>query len=306
MVDVVARLSGPLARGSDTPARIERHGGGQGANVAAWLAACGVPVAFVGRVGDDALGREAVAELAAAGVDARVTLDPDRPTGTCLVLVEPGGERTMVPDPGANDALVLDDLPEGTHLHLAGYTLLREGSRAAGRHALALARERGMTTSLDPSSAAPLAAVGAARFLEWAGPVDLLVPNADEAALLGVTPARTSNPTPAGGANAIPAGGANAIPAGGANAIPAGGAHQIPAREMVVTLGADGAMWTDGAQTVRRAAEDVAVVDTTGAGDAFAAGLLSAWRPGGDPEAALAAGCRLAARAVAKPGARPR
>jgi sugar/nucleoside kinase (ribokinase family) len=57
MVDVVARLSASLARGSDTPARIERHGGGQGANVAAWLAACGVPVTFVGRAGDDALGR---------------------------------------------------------------------------------------------------------------------------------------------------------------------------------------------------------------------------------------------------------
>jgi sugar/nucleoside kinase (ribokinase family) len=266
--------------------------------VAAWLAACGVPVAFVGRVGDDALGREAVAELAAAGVDGRVTLDPDRPTGTCLVLVEPGGERTMVPDPGANDAFILDDLPKGTHLHLAGYTLLREGSRAAGLRALAQARTGGMTISLDPSSAAPLAAVRAARFLEWAGPVDLLVPNADEAALLGAGPVRTSNPTAAGGADAIPA--------GGVNAIPPGGAHQIPAREMVVTLGADGAIWTDGARTVRRAAEDVAVVDTTGAGDAFAAGLLSAWRPGGDPEAALAAGCRLAARAVAKPGARPR
>ena len=65
-------------------------------------------------------------------------------------------------------------------------------------------------------------------------------------------------------------------------------------------------MWTDGARTVRRAAEAVEVVDTTGAGDAFAAGLLSAWRSGGDPDAALAAGCRLAARAVSKPGARPR
>jgi sugar/nucleoside kinase (ribokinase family) len=264
MVDVVARLSGPLARGSDTPARIERHGGGQGANVAAWLAACGVPVAFVGRAGDDALGREAVAELEAAGVDAHVTFDVERPTGTCLVLVEPGGERTMVPDPGANDTLVIGDLPEGAHLHLAGYTLLREGSRAAGRHALALARERGMTTSLDPSSAAPLAAAGAAAFAEWAGRVDLVLPNAEEAPFV------------------------------------------IPAPEIVTKLGSEGAMWTDGERTLRRAAEAVEVIDTTGAGDAFAAGLLSAWRPGGDPEAALAAGCRLAARAVSKPGARPR
>jgi sugar/nucleoside kinase (ribokinase family) len=80
----------------------------------------------------------------------------------------------------------------------------------------------------------------------------------------------------------------------------------MPGPEIVVTLGADGASWTDGVRTLRRAAEDVAVVDTTGAGDAFAAGLLSVWRPGGDPEAALAAGCRLAARAVSKPGARPR
>ena len=131
MVDVVARLEDELVRGSDTPARLERHGGGSAANVAAWLAACGVPVTFVGRAGDDAAGREAVAALEAAGVDARVALDPERPTGTCLVLVEPGGERTMVPDAGANDGIVVDDLPEGTHLHLAGYTLLREGSRAA-------------------------------------------------------------------------------------------------------------------------------------------------------------------------------
>jgi sugar/nucleoside kinase (ribokinase family) len=278
MVDVVARLSGPLARGSDTPAGIERHGGGQGANVAAWLAACGVPVTFVGRAGDDALGREAVAELEAGSVDARVTLDPGRPTGTCLVLVEPGGERTMVPDPGANDALVVEVLPEGEHLHLAGYTLLREGSRAAGIHALTQARARGMTTSLDPSSAAPLAAVGTARFLEWAGPVDLLLANADEAALLSGHPDAQHSARALTGA----------------------------AAEVVVKLGAEGAAWSGGVQVRRRPAEAVDVVDTTGAGDAFAAGLLSAWRPGGDPEAALAAGCRLAARAVSKPGARPR
>jgi sugar/nucleoside kinase (ribokinase family) len=150
--------------------------------------------------------------------------------------------------------------------------------------ALRLARERGMTISLDPSSAAPLAAAGAAAFLEWAGPVDLLVPNEDEAAVLGhhAAPARALKPATA------------RTPS------------PIPARETVVTLGAEGALWTDGSRTVRQPAEQVEVVDTTGAGDAFLAGLLSAWRPGGDPEAALAAGCRLAARAVAKPGARPR
>ena len=294
MVDVVARLSGPPARGSDTPARIERHGGGQGANVAAWLGACGVPVTFVGRAGDDAVGRDAVAELEAFGVDARVTFDPERPTGTCLVLVEPGGERTMIPDPGANDALAIEELPEGAHLHLAGYTLLREGSREAGIHALTQARARGMSISLDPSSAAPLAAVGAARFLEWAGAVDLLVPNEEEAALLGAASGLTAAPAPDVTAASPP------------DVTAAGAPQPIPAREIVVTLGAEGTVWTDGKATVRRPADEVVVVDTTGAGDAFAAGLLSVWRPGSDPEAALEAGCRLAGHAVSKPGARPR
>ena len=64
------------------------------------------------------------------GVDARVALDPERPTGTCLVLVEPGGERTMVPDAGANDALVLDDAarrhaPAPRRLHAAARGLAR-------------------------------------------------------------------------------------------------------------------------------------------------------------------------------------
>jgi sugar/nucleoside kinase (ribokinase family) len=278
MVDVVARLSGPLAHRSDTPARIERHGGGSAANVAAWLAAAGVPVTFAGRAGDDAAGHEAITELEASGVQARVALDPRRPTGTCLVLVEPGGERTMVPGAGANDGLEPTDLPEGEHLHLAGYTLLREGSRAAGLHALAQARERGMTISLDPSSAAPLAAAGAAAFLAWAGRLDLIVPNVDEALVLSSE----------------------------LEAEPAAMDLAAAATEVVVTLGAGGAIWSDGATVRRHAAHDVAVVDTTGAGDAFVAGLLSAWRPGADPTAALEAACALAARAVGQPGARPR
>ena len=63
MVDVLAAMSGPLARGSDTPSSVTTAGGGSAANVAVWLAAQGVPTSYVGRVGDDALGRESVAGL---------------------------------------------------------------------------------------------------------------------------------------------------------------------------------------------------------------------------------------------------
>ena len=81
-------------------------------------------------------------------------------------------------------------------------------------------------------------------------------------------------------------------------------AESIP--EVVVTLGEEGALWSDGADVVRVAAEPAEVVDTTGAGDAFAAGLLAARLRGAGTEEALRAGCALAARAVGSTGARPR
>jgi ribokinase len=276
MCDVVAALPGPLAHGSDTPAPIALHGGGSAANVAAWAAAAGAEVTLVARVGDDELGRAAMAALRAGGVRTDVATDPERVTGTCIVLVHPGGERTMIPDAGANDALAIGALPAGRHLHVPGYALLRPGSRAAARAALAQARERGMTVSVDPSSSAPLVQVGPAAFLGWVEDADLLLPNAEEARVL------TGEADPEAAARAL-----------------------AGSREVVVTLGADGALWTDGREVVRAPAEPAEVVDTTGAGDAFAAGLLAARLAGAAPAAALAAGCRLAARAVASVGARP-
>ncbi len=213
---------------------------------------------------------------ALAGVALAVERDPERPTGTCIVLVHPGGERTMIPDPGANDALELAALPEGEHLHLTGYGLLRDGSRPAMLRALATARERGMTISVDPSSAAPLRAAPA--FLDWVAGAGLLLPNAEEACVL------SGERDPERAALALAGGG----------------------REVVVTLGPGGALWTDGADVVRVPAVARSVVDTTGAGDAFAAGLLSARLAGAGPREALEAGCRTAAEAVAKVGARPR
>ena len=279
MVDVVTRLSGPVAPGSDSPARIAFEGGGQGANTAAWLALAGAPVALVARVGDDAAGRGAVAELEALGVDTRVAVDDARPTGTCVVLVAADGERTMFPDAGANDGLAPGDLRDdllvaGDHLHVAGYALLREGSRAAALSAIERARSAGMTVSVDPSSAALLS--GGVERLGTG--VSLLLPNALEATTL------TGLDDPEAAARAL--------------------SESFP--EVAVTLGAGGVLWADGGNLVRvGASRGVGVVDTTGAGDAFAAGLLAARVRGAGVEESLSAGCALAARAVATPGARP-
>jgi len=280
MVDVVAVLPGELARGSDTPAVIEHHFGGSGANVAAWLGQRG---RLAARIGADPLGEEAVARLSGP-----IERDPARATGTCVVLVHPGGERTMIPDAGANDAIELRELPEADHVHFTGYGLLRPGSRPAVRRAFAAARERGSTVSVDPSSAAPLAA--APDFLSWVSGASLLVPNADEARVL------TGEADPERAALAL----ARCL-----------SPEPVRAREIrqptqvVVTLGRAGALWTGGERVVRVGAEAVEVVDTTGAGDAFAAGLLAARADGADPAEALAAGCALAARAVTQVGARP-
>ena len=143
MTDTVAHATLPLARGSDTPAKVTTHGGGSGANTAAWLAADGADVAFVGRRGADIACRNRDMELMGYGVDARLVMDPERPTGTCVVMVTHKGERTMLSDPGANAALAPDDLPHdlfvpGAHLHVSGYTLLSRGvaGRGPGRAGL--------------------------------------------------------------------------------------------------------------------------------------------------------------------------
>ena len=85
----------------------------------------------------------------------------------------------------------------------------------------------------------------------------------------------------------------------------AGALSESFSSEVVVTLGEQGALWTDGSELVQVGAPAVEVVDTTGAGDAFAAGLLDARVRGAGPKEALDAGCALAARAVAVTGARP-
>jgi sugar/nucleoside kinase (ribokinase family) len=276
MVDVVAHLPGPLAIGSDTPAPIRLVGGGAAANVAAWAAAAGAAATLVGRLGDDPLGHRAAAELGATGVDVRVEFDAQRPTGTCIVLVDPSGERTMVPAAGANDA-PLDTAalpPAADWLYLSGYALFAAGARESARGALAAAREHGWSIAVDAASAAPLATVGADTFLDWLGDRIVLFANRDEAQVLT------------------------------GRADPDAAARELAARlgQAVIKLGPAGAIWSDGASVCSSPAPSVPVVDTTGAGDAFAAGYLVT---AGDSRARLGGAARLAARAVGTVGGRP-
>jgi ribokinase len=279
--DVVVVLAGDPAPGSDRPARITSRGGGAGANVAVHLAAQGLDVVLAGAVGDDAPGRGLAADLAAAGVRTALRTVAGAATGTVVSVVEPGGQRSMLTDRGANLGLRAEDLPpipRGGHLHVSGYTLLDERPRAAGLAALREARTAGCTVSVDPASTGPLAAAGVDRWAADTDGVTLLLPNRDEALLLSGC------------------------------ADPVDAARSLARRHAVVavSLGADGALWAAGGTVVHRPAVPARVVDSTGAGDAFSAGVLAAWlaTPGADPAGVLDAGLALAARVVTRPGAR--
>jgi ribokinase len=285
MTDVIAAVDHPLALGSDTAARVQTRQGGAGANVAAWLGAAGVPTVFVGVVGHDPFGAEAVAALEQVGVHAHVRLTAEAATGTCVILVGADGERTMLPDAGANSLLEIADLPDDMvvaagHLHVSGYSLLNPGSRDAATSALRRARAVGTSTSVDPASAAPLEAVGAEAFRAMTEGVNLVWVTLDEAEVL----------------------------CGSRDPAVVGARLTATYDEVVVKLGPAGALWCSQSEPagvrVPMSPPRGPAVDTTGAGDSFAAAWLTARRAGAGPTDALNAATAAAADVVTRPGAR--
>ena len=270
-LDVLARAGTLPAPGGDVRASIAIRPGGAGANTAAWLAALGADPVLIARIGADTAGEQVRGHLAAAGVGTALVTDHVAPTATVVVLVDGGGQRAMLADRGAAGRLAPADIavPAGArHLHLSGYVLLDRSSRAAGQAALAAARAAGLTTSVDPQAAALL--TDPAGFLDQVRGVDLLLPSAGELAALG-------------GADAALA----------------------AVRAVAVTDGPRGAAWLDRAGKVEVPGRTTEVVDTTGAGDAFDAGVLVAWTGGASPAEALAAGVAAGTRAVGAAGAWP-
>ncbi len=292
--DVLVLAGGPRAAGTDTPSRIEERDGGQGANQARWLAAEGVRVGLAARVGRIGRARRE-RSLRAAGVVPFLTGDATRPTARIVVLVDPvTRERDMFSDRGAGAALTVRDLSRGLAstrrwVHLSGYALFGEHGPAVMAAVRRSAEARGLGISVDPASSAELSRFGVERFLTLVSGVDLMLPNLAEARLL----------TSAG--------------TGARDAETAAASLLDIAHTVVVTDGAAGAVSastsaaspTASASRTVNAVEVARVVDTTGAGDAFAAGYLAAILDDADPAARLIRGSRAAARAVGTVGAQP-
>ncbi|MFJ6081882.1 carbohydrate kinase family protein [Streptomyces sp. NPDC092369] len=285
VTDVVARHWGPLAAGTDTAAEIRTVAGGAGANVACWAAHWGCPeVRLLGRVGTDAASWHE-RELTASGVRPRLVVDEEAPTGTVICLVDTGAsaERTFLTDSGASLRLDPGDWSDAlldgvARLHLSGYLLFSEPSRALVSVALASARARGVPVSLDPASAGFLTELGVDRFLELVAGVDVLLPSRDEACLL------TGLPDPADAAAKL--------------------SRYAPL--VIAKQGAEGALVARaGAVRAHVPATPATPRDTTGAGDAFTGAFLAALLTGAEPEDAAREGCRAGALAVERVGGRP-
>lgn len=280
--DIIVRPRGPMEFGTDTPSEIERSPGGSGANQAAWLAALGASVRFVGRAGrsDAAFHRDALERL---GVKAQVSPDDETATGTIVVLVSADGERSMFTDRGANASLGPADMSAGLLddaglLHVSGYQFFEAATRAVVRGLWARALGAGLETSVDPASVAGLREVGVGPFLEWTQGATFIFPNLDEGRLL------TGCDEP------------DAITAALLLSYPVVALKLGPAGALVAA--ADG-------RRIQLDALPTNIVDSTGAGDAFCAGFLTSWAHGAELESCALDAVTTAARAVGQVGARP-
>lgn len=269
VADLIVLGGASLERGTDNPAEVRLTRGGSAANVAA-AAAARHPVRFIGRVGDDTLGRALVSELEATGVDVRVQCAGR--SGSIVVLVDAVGERTMITDRGAAaelDAIDPSWLDGADWVHVPLYGFASARSSKAVTDASARAAAQGARVSLDLSSVATMRELGRhelTRIMAELRP-HVVFANEDEArtaAELGLNPAGV----------------------------------------YVVKRGGSPVHVTDDAETVEVPVERVGdVLDSTGAGDAFAAGYIVAALAGADARESARAGSVLAMSALRRPGA---
>ncbi len=268
MLDVIVRLEEPLARGDDVRSQTRTGAGGQAANVAAWAASLGAAARCIAKRGDDAAGELVARELGGHGVEL-VGPVATGATGVVVSIVGADGDRSMASDRGVAPSLEPEELDaawlECDVLHLSGYALLREPISHAALLAVRLARERGARVSVDVAAWTEIRAFGPVRFREL---LDAIAPD-----VLFATEAEWEM---------------------------LGGAY-LTAPTGVIKRGARGAIVVTEDARLDLAPVAAEVVDTTGAGDALAAGFLL----GGSLEEAARRGLEAAGRCVARVGSLP-
>ena len=261
--------------------------GGSAANSMAGVAAMGGKAAFVGQIADDQLGDIFRHDMRALGVSfdtPALNSGSPHPTGRCLILVTPDAQRTMNTCPGASHQLKPEALDErliasAAILMLEGYLWGPELPRKAMHRAIEIARAAGRKVAFTLSESVCIAGrrEGFADMIDGGG-IDLLFANDHEA--LQLTGARDLGEALAMLAPKVPT--------------------------LVITRGAQGALGLeDGVGVEVPAAPVEQVVDTTGAGDLFAAGFLAAHCRGHDLRKCLATGAIAAAEIISHFGARP-
>jgi sugar/nucleoside kinase (ribokinase family) len=271
--DVVVRLHGPVAVGDDTPATITRRPGGSAANTAVAISKLGGAARLVAAIGGDDLGSRLTDRLRGAGVDVIEAVVRGARTGSIVVVVDDDGERTMLTDRGCSAEL--GHLPVGWDagiraLHVPMYALAQMMMADVVRQAAKRAQSMGASVSVDVSSARLVGDLGgrdAVRALLADLGAGIVLANEQEASALDLL-----DDPPAGRLTVVKRGARPAVLLGD-------GVHVEVAAELLDRI-----------------------VDSTGAGDAFAAGFLVALGRGIDPAGAVRAGHGSAADLLASRG----
>ncbi len=280
MMDIACRTQAPILHGTDCFVQGGISAGGSAANFAVWAARLGASVGLIAKVGDDLFGRSLLQDLQREGVATGVVVSNET-TGFTMLVVDQSGERTMFAARGATSALSVSDLnwellDRADVLHVTAYSFFEDSPREAALAAMARVKGHGKLLSLDPSAYGYLQRLGSEAFFALAQGVDMLFPNLDEGRVL------TGEQEPERILRSL--------------------LTRFPV--VALKMGPDGALAGSGNSIVHHPGYAVPVVDTTGAGDAFAAAFVVTWLRQHGLAAAVREGNRIAAGVIQVSGAR--
>ena len=275
MQDILISHKDEIAFGSDTQANIKIQGGGSATNAAVWASTQNLEVGLVARIGDDQTGKIILEELNRPNLNLNLVETNGVSSGSCAILIDATGERSMFPDPGANIFLTSNDVPkewfeQAEIIHISAYSLLRKNTKNAIGEIIKIAKENGLKTSVDVASSQPLIDNDGFNALNDLAPWDYLFANKDEAEVLGdITKIKSL------------------------------------CKNLILKQGSKESLWIKEDFEIKDVPEKVEIVDLIGAGDAFAAGFLVSVINKETPQNTLKNANQLGAKAVGISGARP-